>query len=113
MSRRRFVPVVLVLGLVVAAASPGAQSPPPLERLRLQIEQALPAARGDVGVFVRHLESGLETGVRGDEPFPLASAYKLPILVEVYAQQRAGKLSFDELYSLKPAISTSAAGTSR
>ena len=96
-------PAILVLGLVAVVARPSAQAPPPLERLRLQIEQALPAARGDIGVFLKHLETGAEVGIRADEPFPLASAYKLPILVEVYAQQRAGKVSFDEMYALKPA----------
>ena len=98
----RSLPAILVVGLVAVAAVPSAQAPPPLERLRLQIEQALPAARGEVGVFLKHLETGTEVGVRADEPFPLASAYKLPILVEVYAQQRAGTVSFDEMYALKP-----------
>lgn len=94
--------IVLVLGLVAGAARSDAQSPAPLERLRLQIEQALPAARGDVGVYIKHLETGAEVGVRGEETFPLASAYKLPILVELYAQERAGKVTFDEVHELKP-----------
>ncbi len=101
MRTRRYLPAVLVLGLVAASARPVAQAVPPLDRLRLQIEHALPAARGDVGVSVKHLETGAEIGVRAEETFPLASAFKLPILVEVYAQQRAGKLSFDETYDLK------------
>lgn len=99
----RYLIAVLVVGLVTVAARPDAQTVSPLDRLRLQIEQALPAARGDVGVSVKHLETGAEIGVRADEPFPLASAYKLPILVEVYTQQRAGKLTFEEMYALKPA----------
>lgn len=99
--RWRLLPVVFVFGLMAAAARPVAQGVAPLERLRAEVEHALPAARGDVGVSVKHLETGLEVSVRADEPFPLASSYKLPILVEVYAQQRAGKLSFDELYTLK------------
>jgi beta-lactamase class A len=101
--RWRSASVLFAIGVAVASASTQAQSAvQPLERLRLQIQQALPAARGDVGVAVKHLESGMEIAVRADEPFPLASSYKLPILVEVYAQQRAGKLSFDEMYQLKP-----------
>jgi beta-lactamase class A len=53
-------------------------------------------------VWIKHLETGAEVGVRGDEPFPLASAYKLPVLVELYAQERAGKIRFSETYPLKP-----------
>lgn len=99
---RRVLVVVLALGFAVEVARPSAQAPAPLERLRLQVEQALPAARGDVGVFIKHLETGVEVGVNGDDTFPLASAFKLPILVELYAQERAGKVKFDEMYQLKP-----------
>ncbi len=87
-------------GLAAAIPNLRAQAPSAIERLRLQIEQAIPAARGDVGVFVKHLETGVEAGVRADEPFPLASAFKLPILVELYAQERAGKVTFDEMHEL-------------
>ncbi len=91
-----------MLGLATGAARPIAQATPALERLRLQIEQALSAARGDVGVAIKHLETGVEVGIRPDEPFPLASAFKLPILVEVYAQERAGTLKFDDVHRLEP-----------
>jgi len=91
---------VALVGFATALPNLRAQAPSAIERLRLQIEQAIPAARGDVGVFVKHLETGVEVGVRGDEPFPLASAFKLPILVELYAQERAGKVKFDEMHEL-------------
>ncbi len=91
---------VALVGLAAAIPNLRAQAPSAIERLRLQIEQAIPAAMGDVGVFVKHLETGVEVGVRADEPFPLASAFKLPILVELYAQERAGKVTFDEMHEL-------------
>lgn len=87
--------VALVCDAILAAQTP-------IERLRLQIEEAIGPARGDVGVAIRHVESGIEIAVRGDEPFPMASTFKLPILVELYAQQRAGRLTLDELYTLAP-----------
>lgn len=82
-----------------------AQGPPPSgpDRLRAQIERAARAARGDVGVAIKHLESGTEVMLRADEPFPLASVFKLPVLVELYAQARAGRVRFDELVDLRPA----------
>jgi len=104
MHKTRYVRVAVALvGVAAASLDLGAQAPSAIERLRLQIEQAIPAARGDVGVFIKHLETGVEVGVRADEPFPLASSFKLPILVELYAQERAGTVKFDELHGLTPA----------
>lgn len=102
MQTPRCLPVVVVAAILTCAvAQTRAQGTQGLERLRLQIEQALEPARGDVGVAIKHLETGVEVGVRAEEPFPLASAFKLPILVELYAQERAGKVKFDEMYTLK------------
>jgi len=96
---------MLVLGivsLVVALVGITLDAQTPLERLRLQIEEAITPARGDVGVFIKHLESGVELGVRADEPFPMASVVKVPILVELFAQERGGRIKLDEMYTLKP-----------
>jgi beta-lactamase class A len=101
--RRRQASSLLIVFAWVAAGTLGAQAPTapqPIERLRLQIEEAIKPARGDVGVAIRHLESGVELAVRGDEPFPMASVVKLPILVELYAQHRAGRVNLDEMYVL-------------
>ena len=104
MQKKRYGRVAVALvGLAAASLDLGAQAPSAIERLRLQIEQSIPAAKGDVGVFIKHLETGVEVGVLADEPFPLASSFKLPILVELYAQERAGTVKFDELHALTPA----------
>jgi beta-lactamase class A len=95
---------IIVLACV-AAAIPGAfaqSSSLGLERLRLQIEKTIPDAKGDVGVAIRHLETGQEVLVNANDTYPLASAVKLPILVELYTQVKAGKVKFDEMYEIKP-----------
>lgn len=92
----------MAIGLTAGVATASAQAPQGLERLRKQIEQAITPAQGDVGVAIKHLETGAEVGVRADEPFPLASAYKLPILAELHAQVRSGRVRFEELYELTP-----------
>ncbi len=60
--------------------------------LRAEIAKLLPRARGGVGVAIKHFESGTEIVVNGDQEYPMASAYKLPILVELVYQRAAGKL---------------------
>jgi beta-lactamase class A len=55
-----------------------------------------------VGVAIKHVESGTEVLVNADEKYPMASAYKLPILVELYYQRAAGKLSLDDRIEVQP-----------
>jgi beta-lactamase class A len=80
-------------------ASPVAQN---LDRLRSRIETAIPLAQGVVGVSVRHLESNISVAVNGDEPFPMASTFKLPVLVELHARAKAGNLRWDEMVEITP-----------
>lgn len=91
-----------LLTIALCSATLAAQTPAAADRLRRQIERVIPQARGEVGVAIKHLETGAEVAIRADEPFPMASTFKLPILVELYAQQRAGRLSFDEMVELTP-----------
>jgi beta-lactamase class A len=70
--------------------------------LKSQIEQTLPRARGEVGVAIKHIESGTEILVNADKKYPMASAYKLPVLVELFYQKSAGKLALEDLIEVKP-----------
>src|SRR6516162_6241557 len=71
--------------------------------LRAQIEKVLPRAHGEVGVAIKHLESGSEVLVNADKTYPMASAYKVPILVELFYQRAAGKLSLSDRVDVAPA----------
>lgn len=75
---------------------------PRIERLKGQIERVARGIKGDVGVAIKHLESGESLAIKGDEPFPMASVFKIPILVEVMAQIKEGRFSLDEMWSLSP-----------
>src|SRR5439155_2401354 len=61
--------------------------------LRAQIEKVIPRARGQVGVAIKHVESGTELMINADQTYPMASTYKVPILVELFYQRAAGSLS--------------------
>jgi beta-lactamase class A len=71
-----------------------------IDRLRSQVEAVVPAAQGVVGVSIKHLESNASIAVNGHEPFPMASTFKLPVLVEVHALAKAGKLSWDDVVEI-------------
>jgi beta-lactamase class A len=90
--------LALVIGLVFSTSTWAAD----VSILKAQIEKAIPRARGQVGVAIRHLESGTEVLVNADTRYPMGSAFKLPILVELYYQKAAGKLSLDDRLDVTP-----------
>ena len=72
-----------------------------LERLRKRIEEVISRAEGEVGVALKHLESGQALGFNAEVSFPMASTFKLPLLVEVMAQVKAGSFSLDDEVSVQ------------
>ena len=72
-----------------------------LAHLGAEIERLAEASRGNVGVAVLHLESGRGLTLRGNESFPMASTYKVPIAVEILAQIDAGKRSLGDLVTVE------------
>jgi beta-lactamase class A len=89
--------------LVLALASPALpESPAGLDRLRAVVQEAVVRSSGEMGVAIKHLESGQELEVNGHASFPMASAYKVPILVEFFNQVDAGTIHLDEMVSLGP-----------
>ena len=58
---------------------------------------------GTVGVAARNLASGAELHVAADDLFPLASCFKIPVMVEVMRQVDAGGLRLDDRLTLTEA----------
>ena len=56
---------------------------------------------GVMGVAVLDLTSGQKFLLRGDQVFPQASAIKIAVLVELYAQAQAGTLKLTDLYTMR------------
>jgi beta-lactamase class A len=77
--------------------------PANIAALRGEIERVIPRARGEVGIAIRHVESGTEILVNADDKYPMASAYKLPILVELFYQRAEGRFSLDDRIEVLPA----------
>ena len=73
-----------------------------INRLAAEIHGIIARSDGVVGVAVKHLESGAETAENGDTFFPMASVFKLPILVEVMAEIREGRFALADEMRLKP-----------
>jgi beta-lactamase class A len=88
-----------LLALALTAVGARAQdqpSPPRITRLRTQIERVIRRADGQVGVAIKHIEGGQELNVNGDMLFPMASAFKVPVLVELLYQVKEGRYGLDD-----------------
>jgi beta-lactamase class A len=107
----------MVAGLVatvIAAALPGIVMPQTaassvgrtsanLEVLRVRLAEVAATFPGRVGMFVRNVETGAETGINADSQFPMASTYKVAIMAQVFREAEAGRIRLDERVTLTAA----------
>jgi beta-lactamase class A len=95
---------LLVAALRISAPAQVDTAPADTTLASLQTEIAALAAGfdGDVGVAAIHLESGRGVATRGDEPFFLASVYKLPIAIAILRQVDADMVGLADTVRLEP-----------
>ncbi len=54
-----------------------------------------------LGIGFKDFDTGQELCLNGDEPFPAASTFKVPLLITLYERAAAGSLSLDDKYTLR------------
>lgn len=97
-----FSPIILALVILlfsVPAPIAAGQDQPSLtglQRLEKQIRDVIEGEEGEVGVSLLHIETGRALAVNGDTPFPMASAFKVPLLVEVLSEIKEGRFALDD-----------------
>ncbi|GIV79483.1 MAG: beta-lactamase [Litorilinea sp.] len=64
------------------------------------IQAAVAASGAHMGIAIHHLESGETLELNADEPFPLCSVLKIPVLVEAFRQLREGRFRLDDRWEL-------------
>ncbi|PHZ86385.1 class A beta-lactamase [Paremcibacter congregatus] len=72
-----------------------------IDVLLQEIRRIAERNRGNVGVAVRHLETGKLLSFNGDAQFLMASTYKIPIAVRILQLVDQGKLSLDDLIEIR------------
>jgi beta-lactamase class A len=87
-----------LLLLTLAAAAPlrgqGRESPPD-PALTARLQELTRGFHGEVGVYVRHLGTGVTAQLHAEDVFPTASMIKVPILLTLFDQVEQGKLDLD------------------
>ena len=88
----------LIVGVLVGVAGPvSAQRGE--AALHSEMNRIAPLSGGVLGIAAIHLESGRTFFHNADEPYPLASTYKVPIAVQALTLVEQGKLDLDRMVS--------------
>jgi beta-lactamase class A len=82
-----------------------------LERLQREIARLSKTSGGVVGATAIHLESGRRVSLNGNERFPMASTYKVPIAVQLLARVDKGEVKLEQMIELKQADLHPGSGT--
>ena len=106
-----FLGVFALLVLFGPAEPATAQIDASLARLERAMARGSTIAGGMVGATAIHIETGRTVSLNGDEPFPMASTYKVPIAIELLTRADAGTLRLDETIDLTPADLHPGSGT--
>lgn len=95
-----FLPVILIL--LTTCSEPG------LNRADLPAEEIKELIRdfdGEIGIYIKDLETGAEFEVNADTIFPTASMVKIPIMVKIFDKIENGELEYqmELMYGPEPA----------
>lgn len=91
------------LGQPAPSAQTAAARPTALDRLRASVERITTSVDATWGIYVKSLDTGEELAINADQPMDTMSVIKIPLMVEVFEQVKAGKLSLSDRYTLAAA----------
>lgn len=74
---------------------------PDMAKLRAEIVKISKDVKGQMGLYMKHVETGKQISIEGDKIFPLGSVFKMPLMVEVFRQAEEGLISMDEKLKLE------------
>lgn len=82
-----------------------------LARLEREIARLAKGAGGVVGISVSHLETKRQVSLNGNDRFPMASTYKVPIAVQLLSRVDQGEVRLDQMIQLQPSDLHPGSGT--
>jgi beta-lactamase class A len=89
---------VTLSAFLLAAALTGASQPGGLQPILDADAAGFP---GRAGIWVKHLTTGQEAGVRADETFNSASVIKIPVLVFAFQMADRGEINLDDRVTIR------------
>ena len=113
-SEKKLAVLASAMALMVTAATVHAQQPPPqtpVQRLQSAIETQTRSVNADWGIYVKSLETAEEVAINADRQMETMSTIKIPLMVEVFEQIKAGKFKLTDKYTFVQADSQPGTGT--
>jgi beta-lactamase class A len=86
--------------------SPGSaqnEKPKGIDRLQARVAELALGFPGTIGVYAHNIETGAEVTYKSDDRFPMASVYKIPIMVQVFREVDAGRMTLTDRIELTEA----------
>ena len=85
--------------------------PAPLQRLEASINRTTRSINATWGIYVKSLETGEEIAVDADRQMETMSTIKIPLMIEVFEQIKAGRFKLADKYTFVEADSQPGTGT--
>ena len=98
---------VIVFSVALQVAAPQT----PLQRLQASIERTTKSINATWGIYVKSLETGDEIAINADRRMETMSTIKIPLMVEVLEQVKAGRFRLNDRYTFAAADSQPGTGT--
>jgi beta-lactamase class A len=102
----RVLGVLMVLGVLTQA-----QQQTPLQRLEASILRTTRSVNATWGIYVKSLETGEEVAIDADRQMETMSTIKIPLMIEVFEQIKAGTFKLTDKYTFVEADSEPGTGT--
>lgn len=102
---------LMVVSLVVASTMLNAQQPTALQRVTASIERTTRSINATWGIYVKSLETSEEIAIDADRQMETMSTIKIPLMVEVLEQIKAGRFALTDKYTFVQADSQPGTGT--
>jgi len=103
--------VIAAIAGIAGIAEFRAQAQMPLERLRASIERTTKSVNATWGIYVKSLQTDEEIAIDADRQMETMSTIKIPLMVEVFEQIKAGKFKLSDKYTFVQADSQPGTGT--
>ena len=87
------------------------QQQTPLQRVEASIQRTTRSVNATWGIYVKSLETGEEIAIDADRQMETMSTIKIPLMVEVFEQIKAGKFTLTDKYTFVEADSQPGTGT--
>ncbi len=103
--------VLFLAWLEPCAVSVDAQQPTPLQRLEASIQRTTRSINATWGIYVKSLETGEVIAIDADRQMETMSTIKIPLMIEVFEQIKAGKFKLSDKYTFVETDSQPGTGT--